>query len=172
MRKTPNTEHETTTTGMAFVVVRDGRITIGPEGTPQLYCHKYKAAQLANALERHIGKCKVRKARYTITLGAMNFTSGGMDPAVPAREMEASVAAGAPQCPSPGVSLDAGCMFQDALDERETFERLEILFLLHGRKLAREQMRLDDFCYGDSRGWVEWDGQCFVPAGALKEAIG
>ena len=106
----------------------------------------------------------------------MNFTSGGMDPAVPAREMEASVAAGAPQCPSPGVSfssaLSLGTRQDAALDERETFERLEILFLLHGRKLAREQMRLDDFCYGNSRCWVEWDGQCFVPAGALKEAIG
>jgi len=87
-------------------------------------------------------------------------------------ETSHSSAAPPPAALSLGTRQDAGGMFQDALDERETFERLEILFLLHGRKLAREQMRLDDFCYGNSRCWVEWDGQCFVPAGALKEAIG
>jgi len=53
--------------GSAYVVVHlDGRICLGPEGTPQLYFHSYRARQMAIALTKVVGKCVVAKVRYAI----------------------------------------------------------------------------------------------------------
>ena len=46
---------------------KSGRITLGPESTPQLYCHRYRAAEMAKALKAHIGQCRVVHVNYRIT---------------------------------------------------------------------------------------------------------
>jgi hypothetical protein len=75
---------------------------------------------------------------------------------------------------SPGVAPhnSAAPGFSVLLDEREAFEKLEIWFLTNHRRLAREQIPDAIFCLAGERDWIAWDGQCYVPAGALKEAIG
>ena len=46
---------------------KSGRITLGAESTPQLYCHRYRAAEMAKELKAHIGKCRVVRVNYRIT---------------------------------------------------------------------------------------------------------
>jgi hypothetical protein len=46
---------------------KSGRITLGSESTPQLYCHRYRAAEMAKELKAHIGQCRVVRVNYRIT---------------------------------------------------------------------------------------------------------
>lgn len=55
--------------GTAWAVQHhSGRITLGSQCTPQLYCHRKQASEMAVALKPHIGKCSVVKVAYTITV--------------------------------------------------------------------------------------------------------